>query len=553
MSTLRATRHVLERLAAGSGVLLALLLDLDGAVPEECDGRDAEGRAVLLVGRHQLGDSEDAAVVVARVLELLAAGETPVDVHVVAYAPAASRGLWEIASGEAAEILVDGPRGTGKTQMTPGALAALAELHARAGHGLPLKVLWLHDSLKSASAKTARSLEQAHWTGLWGLRDDRTVAVLSVGGVEMAVADFVGVGDPTARERLKAECHVVVAEEAIPSLGESTGVEESMYELALTSARLKPNRRRVGVVLTNPGAPDSWPAVRFGLEGHEGKAGCVRRAIPAADRMTAAEQAEQYEAFRNSPEQQARLARGQWVEVPLGEKVTPAFADLHIAPKALVPHPGVELFFGHDAGHTPVTIIGSRWQGSVQVYAALVSVWAGTRQHVTNLVKPWLATYAPWALTSPSLMRHWYDPSMDTGEQADIDQSPVRTMLETVGGVFLSGMMDWPGRIEPVTVLLAQFNGHTGRPVLQLCPVGCAPLIRALRSAWIYPTVNGKTSRDLPKKPNHPWEDLGDALCYFAGGIAPSVVPRVRTGKPVFARTVGAEVYGHRTRYAQTA
>lgn len=553
MSTQRATRMVLERLAAGAGVLLVLLLDLGGARPAWADGVDAEGRAVLLVGRHQLGQGESAQALVAQVLAMLARGEVPADVHVVAYARKASEALAEIVGGTAREVLVDGPRGTGKTQMTPGALAGLAELHARAGLPLPLKVLWVHDSLKSAGAKTARSLAQPHWVGLWSLRDDSTVAVLAIGGVDHVVADFVASTDPTAAERLKAECHAVIAEEVVPSLSESSGVDEDKYELALTSARLKPNRRRVGVVVTNPGGPDSWPAIRFGLEGALPHAGCVRRQIPASDRMSAHEQAEQIEGFRNSPEQQLRLGRGEWVDLKLGEAVTPSFADLHIAPERLRPRQNVTLVFGHDGGHTPVTIVGARYAGTVEVYAALSSEHAGTRQHLSNLVIPWLAAHAPWALKARSLMRHFYDPSMATGEQADIDQDPVRVLRELLGGAYYPGAIDWPARIEPVSALFALFNGHTGRPVLQIDPEDGKPLIRALRGRWHFPTINGRISRDLPKKPNHPHEDLGDGFCYFVGGIAPSRAERPTAGPQQYAVTGARDPWGTASRERQYA
>jgi len=168
---------------------------------------------------------------------------------------------------------------------------------ARGLPGTP-EVLWLHDSLTSASAKTARSLEAPLWARLWQARDDRKVAALTIGGMDLVVADFVGVGDPTAAERLKAECSVVVARRSC--LADRRGrVDERSFELASTSMRL-PTRRRVAVAVTNPGAPDSWPALRFGLE-VRWQAGSVRCPIPAADRMTAEEQTALLEAFRDSP------------------------------------------------------------------------------------------------------------------------------------------------------------------------------------------------------------------------------------------------------------
>jgi hypothetical protein len=66
-----------------------------------------------------------------------------------------------------------------------------------------------------------------------------------------------------------------------------------------------------------------------------------------------------------------------------------------------------------------------------------------------------------------------------------------------------------------------RLNPATGHAVLQVDPVECRVLIAALSGRWYYPVVNGAVSRDLPKKPNHPYEDAGDAFCYALGGLAP--------------------------------
>jgi hypothetical protein len=52
----------------------------------------------------------------------------------------------------------------------------------------------------------------------------------------------------------------------------------------------------------------------------------------------------------------------------------------------------------------------------------------------------------------------------------------------------------------------------------------CENLIRALSGRWHYPTSHqGGVRSDKPKKPNHPFEDLGDALIYLLArlGAAP--------------------------------
>src|SRR5262249_42952624 len=152
--------EVLKRLAGTNIGLLAILLSLKEQ-PAWCDGRDSEGRSVVLIGRHQLGNSEAAQSLIKTVLEMLSNGNVPTGVHVIAFAPKASEAIETVVSESAAsEVLLDGPRGSGKTQSVPACLAILAELHMRSGFKPPLRVLWLHDTIRGASDKTARSLEQ---------------------------------------------------------------------------------------------------------------------------------------------------------------------------------------------------------------------------------------------------------------------------------------------------------------------------------------------------------------------------------------------------------
>jgi hypothetical protein len=332
------------------------------------------------------------------------------------------------------------------------------------------------------------------------------------------VADFVGSQDQSAAERLKAACHVVYVEEAVPSLSESGGVDARSYDVARSSRRL-PGPRRVSVVVTNPGPPDHWCFERFITPGRQG---AVRCRVPATDRLDAEAVARLRADFQGQPDLEQRLALGEWSESRLGPAVTPGFRDEHVAPKPLTPVRNVKLWLGHDGGHTPCTVIGQHYQGSVLTLAALASTKAGTRQHVEQLVRPWLAEHAEWALASPrECMAHRYDPNMETGEQADIDQDPVRVLRELLGGQMAPGAVKIPARLDPVTALLSRFNTFTGRLTLQVDPTHAALLIRALRGRWHYPTVRGVVSREEPVK-DHPWSDLGDSFSYLVGGIAPS-------------------------------
>lgn len=526
MSTERARRILLERLAHGSTVLLALHLALP-EVPAWCDGQDADGRAVFLVGRHQLGTGNAAREAIAGVLRELRTGTVPEGVVAIGYAPQASAFITEAVAGSAAEIMADGPRNTGKTQTIPAILAALAERHVRAGFALPLHVLWLHDSLTNAVVKSGRSVSQPLWSGLWALRDDKRAAVCTLAGSEMVYADFVGCRDETAAERLRAECHVVAAEELIPSLDEDGGIDEDKYDLALSSMR-HVTPRHVAISTTNPGADDTWPYRRFGVGGAAPAVGCLRMQIPDTDRLTPEEQAKQRGLFATRPDLQARLGRGEWAGLILGATVAVGFQDYHIAKAPMVVHSRVPLVLGHDGGLTPVSVVLQPAGGHVRVMASLVSDRAGTRQHMENVVRPWLAVRAPWALQwaggTSEMLTHYYDPNMDTPDQSNIDANPMDVIRQVLGGVAYAGAKSWMGRRDPLLALFTRLNPLTGEPVFLIDPEGDGNhlLIAALRGRWFYPKINGVISRELPVK-THPASDLGDATCYAVGGAAPEM------------------------------
>jgi hypothetical protein len=519
VSIAKAQRHVLERLGSGATVLLSVHLALP-AVPAWCDGPDADGRAVVLIGRHQLGDGDEARAAEAPVLEALAEGVVPDGVHAVGYAPKASAFIAEVVAGESAEVLGDGPRGSGKTQAVPAALAMLGELHARAGYALPLRSLWLHDTLVNADLKTGRSVEAPMWGALWSLRDDRRVAVLTVAGVEMVHADFVGTRDETASERLRAECHVLAAEELVPSLDEAGGIEERKYELAMTSMRL-PTRRHVAVSTTNPGDVDTWPHRRW-IEGG-GRTGCVRCQVPADDRLTSAEVAALRSAFRDSPDLERRLALGEWSALKLGEVVAEGYdAVLHVAPERLTVSPDHQLAIGWDGGHTPSAVICQLINGQVRIYAALNDMRAGVLQLIEDQVAPWLVQHAPWARHGGGGLTHVIDPSMATPGQSDIRESAETVIRDTLRGRIVKGPVAWSPRREAVLRVLAP-RTEGGVVPFAISPVRETELLRtAFGSRWYYVrTPDGRVDRSRPKKPNSPYADIGDAAAYVLGWVRP--------------------------------
>jgi len=283
MSVQAARRALLERFATTDTAVFAGHAELPTA-PAFCDGVDVDGRAVLLVGAHALRQLPDGQDYVQEVLLGLARGEQIPGVHGIRLAPMAAEGWAEVVDGQANEVLLWGSRNSGKSVVEAVCLVSLAELHHRAGFPLPLKALWLHASLVDAAMKTAATLEEPIWRGLWQLQSDRHVAVARLGGRDICYVDFIGTSDVSTQERSRSSTHVVVAEELIATLDDHGGVPERIFEIAMTSMERLPGRRRVAFSSTNPGSRESWPFARYLADDHDPRR--VACHIPSRDRLT---------------------------------------------------------------------------------------------------------------------------------------------------------------------------------------------------------------------------------------------------------------------------
>lgn len=448
MSLAKAREHVLSAIGDGTTALVSAHLALPSR-PLWCDGLDAEGRPVLLIGAHALRALEGGGGAVSTVLAMLGDGAVPEGVHPAAMAPEMASASAEILAGPADEVLVDGERGTGKTFGVALTLPMLAELHARAGFPLPLIVLWVHDSLASASAKTVPSLTEALWGGHWRISDGGRLAEFVLAGTVYVEAHFVGATDQQSAERLKAACHVVVVEEAVASLTESGGVDVRSYEVARSSQRL-PSRRKVAVVVTNPGDPSHWCFQRFMSPG---SATAVRCRVSAADRLTEADIAALDAAFRDSPDLHARLAKGEWAALLLGECVAVGYRpEIHVSPTPLRPSPNHVLALGFDGGHSPSCVVGQLIGGQVRLYAALNDLKSGMQELLDDQVVAWLETWAPWTRDRGGyrLLQAIIDPSMKTTSEATVKVSAERVISETLRGRMAYGAQFWPPRREAI-------------------------------------------------------------------------------------------------------
>ena len=515
MSVGRARTIIAELMQRSQTLLLAVLLELP-SIPLWAHGKDAEGRAVFLVGRHRLVEREETGAEFVKVtLEAMQAGEVPAGVHTLAYAPKASEFIATIVSGQYREVLGVGPRESGKSQAVPGALSILAEMHEQAGFPLPLRVLMVNESLVSFAMKMGRSLVEPLHGGCWSVRNDSREAVLTIGGVEYVLADAVGATDDAAAERLKTRCHVVAAEELTASLNDSKGIPEDRYTLAVSSISL-PTSWPGAIVTTNPAGTESWVRRRFV---DPGQPGCTSVTVPGSDRLSPDRIAELRRTFSYSPEQVERLIEGRWVDLPMGAAVTEGLFDeqVHVGTREHRPLPQFLLGLGFDGGHSPSCVIGQRVAQQIRIYAAFNLMGAGVLELIEQKVLPWLREHAPWALEhfGASLV-HLVDPSMKTASQTSILESPARTIEDKLGGRVISGATRWAPRREAVLQALAPRHEMGRQPFVINPGNDTTLLVQAYSGRWYYPVLpNGQTERTGAKKPNSPWSDLGDASAYL--------------------------------------
>jgi hypothetical protein len=438
-----------------------------------------------------------------------------------------------VADGAAREIACFGPRGDGKTVGVLGAMLAHAERHQRASFPLPVPWIGVTDTFAAHKLKTKRTLLDPLWRGTWQLSDGDHVATALVNGQPVVRLDLFGIEDQGAMDRVRMETVGVWFEEPAPAalMVQSSGISDMAWNIALTSQRVASHCHPAIMSLNYPDE-DHWtwkrflPVIRSSASApttgtHPEDASRRWFQIPPGERASPAQRAEWAHALRERPDLLRRLIEGLPGTVLMGPQVAEGFReDLHVARERLRPIEGEPLFLGQDFGHTPATIIGQPWRGFLRILAALPCEHGGVRQHAETSVLPWLARHAPWTLQAArALLRGCYDPAGQTGEESDIEKNPVDTLERLVGGLWWPGPIAWEARKH---CLLSALNRHAepGRLALQIDPVEGAPLIKALSGRWHYPMDRlGAVRRDLPKKPNHPWEDLGDALIYLLWGM----------------------------------
>lgn len=465
------------------------------------------------------------------------------------------------------EILCLGTRGDGKTIGVLDGMVEHAKEHYEKGYSLPTTWIGVADTFTSHKLKTVKSLINPIWGGAWKLSDGDHVARFFYQGFPLVHLDLFGIEDQGAMDRVRMECVGVWFEEPAPSavMVQSTGISEDAWSLALTSQRIashfhpavatsnypdedhwtwqrwKPSSQPVFAnpnlfreILDAAGIPwpkefDKYPngtPVEFSL-GWEPRGVTRWFRVPAGERASHSDRVDWARSLKNRPDMLRRLILGQPGAVSLGDQVAAGFSrGEHTTRQKILYVPGEPLYFGFDFGHTPTCAIGQPvYINGYRVLGikAALHTKGGIRQLMQDLVVPWLSRFAPWVKRNPDdFALISYDPSQGSvddpkGSEADAAVAALTAIKDELGGgQFELGPIDWDSRSSFLKDIFGRRNGL----IIEENEF-TIDLIRALDGRWYYPkTAQGNLRSDRPKKPNHPWEDLGDALIYLLSRYA---------------------------------
>jgi hypothetical protein len=417
------------------------------------------------------------------------------------------------------EIAAFGTRGDGKTFGALTGMILHAEEHQKAGFKLPVPWIGVTDTFTSHKLKTVRTLENPLWKGGWRLSDGDHIATYYLNGQALVRIDLFGIEDQGAMDRVRLETVGVWFEEPAPAavLIQSSGISLDAWLLAGTSSGTSriPSHFYPKVATLNYPDEDHWTWVRFIKDQAPGT---VYYRIPPGERASQEDREMWRRALEGRPDLTRRLLDGQPGVVMMGDQVAAGFdLDKHVDKRQLPFVPGEPLFFGFDFGHTPTCVIGQPIKGEFRVKAGLWMINAGMVQLMEEQVRPYLARFAPWVLRRPddcAIIGH--DPSQGDisdpkGSEADIDNSALMAIQQSLGGgYFEAGPTKWEIRKDALVQTFQRRHVFVEEGQFS------ADLIKALAGRWYYARSHTNELRsDKPKKPNHPWEDLGDAFIYL--------------------------------------
>lgn len=413
-------------------------------------------------------------------------------------------------------VFLIGPEGEGKTYSL---FVALNYHAANSMNGQLLRAAIIRDTFENISTKTIPSIQKAigflaeknkfpgyiqSW--VWSRGGKRLIC--KAPRIEV---DLFGADDLASIARLQGgEWSFIGIEEPAPMYqGNSAGIPRGVFDTCVSRAARGGGAMKL-FVDQNPGDEDHWtheaaitaPIMR---PEHAPMIWTETVNIPPGSNPARTEQMRQatVAAYAGNSALTLRYVKGQWAFVQMGEKVTPEYHDNidghphHYTGKPLAVIPNAMGFRSWDGGHFPTCVIGQVTpSGRLHIIDCFRGEHIGMKQLIDTMVRPAInlrySGVTDWLDTG--------DPTLETGDNSDIEQSPAR-VIEKEFKTSFQGASHWPAVLEPMKSALNLTID--GRPYVQIGS-GAEIVHKALRGGWHYLTTNAdQVIRDKPVKDIH--------------------------------------------------
>lgn len=407
---------------------------------------------------------------------------------------------------------------------------ALADLFSsRAGEGKSTGLVWsifhhtrhnpganwavIRDTWENLQRSTLRSFFEWFPPGIYGTWHGTKREFTWAEGIASGSVSFVGIEDPSdASKLLSWELGGIAIDEPAPAIG-NAGVDELVFDLAITRLRQPGMEWRPMKLATNNPDESHWTYRKFVSPGVEG----YRIHQPATPENVQNLPEGYYETMRKTlahrPDLVRRFVDGEFGFQSEGRAVTPQWSDkIHLA-TGLVAIPRREIVLLWDFGLNPTCIITQRTpMGHWNVLESFVGDGIGAQELIESEVYP---TLAERYRGNP--VRHIGDPAGDTREQSSSLNRARLVVQKLIPGQWKAGPQKWAPRRDALQKVLSRTLG--GRGLVQVDRHRASEVWHALRGGYHYHVARSGVVSSEPKKNIH--SHPGDAMGYGAAVLYP--------------------------------
>lgn len=416
---------------------------------------------------------------------------------------------------------------------------ALADLFSsRAGEGKSTGLVWsifhhtrhnpganwavIRDTWENLQKSTLKSFFEWFPPGIYGTWHGTKREFTWAEGIAKGTVSFVGIEDPSdASKLLSWELGGIAIDEPAPAIG-NAGVDELVFDLAMTRLRQPGLNWRPMKLATNNPDESHWTYRKFVSPGVEG----YRLHQPNIPENAQNLPEGYYETMRKTlahrPDLVRRFVDGEFGFQSEGRAVTPQWSDkIHLA-NGLIAIPRRELILLWDFGLNPTCIISQRTPlGHWNILESFVGDGIGAQELIESEVVPTIAERY-----RGHTFRHIGDPAGDTREQSSSLNRASLVVKKLIPGPWRAGPQKWPPRRDALQKVLSRTLA--GRGVVQVDRHRAVEVHQALRGGYHYHVARSGVVSSEPKKNMH--SHPGDAMGYGAAVLYPM---KLEIGGPV--------------------